>query len=105
MSSSEGLVSPGSALPGQPVEGLLKDLRAMTSAKRPATSRSDSSPDRDTRERKVKGKGFWANDVEPMTDDDSSDDGFKTVPPQSMKDKKKKKKLKAQTSLRTLKVR
>jgi len=70
MSSSDGLVAPGSALPGQSVEDMLKDLRDMTSAKRPASG-SVSSPDRDTRERKDKAKGFWANDVDPMTDDDS----------------------------------
>src|SRR6218665_2128528 len=68
----------------------------MTSAKRPA-SRSDSSPD--AREPKSKDKGFWANDVEPMADDDNrSHDGFEIIPAQSGKDKKKKK-VKPQTSL------
>src|SRR6218665_1245899 len=103
MSSSKALVASGSALPGQSVQGMLKDLRATTSAKRPASS-SDSSPDSDdARQRRDKGKGYWETDVEPMTDD-GSDDGSDTVTAQVfVKEKKKKKKLKAQISLENLK--
>jgi len=84
MSSGEGRVATGSALPGQPVAGIEKDLRAMTSAKRPASG-SDSSPDTS----ECKAKGFWANGVDPMDDNDSSDDGFL---PAYARDKQKKKK-------------
>src|SRR6218665_1290532 len=103
MSSSKALVASGSALPGQSVQGMLKDLRATTSAKRPASS-SDSSPDSDdARQRRDKGKGYWATDIEPMTDD-GSDDCSDTVTAQVfVKEKKKKKKLKAQISLEGLK--
>src|SRR6218665_3857042 len=102
MSSSKALVASGSALPGQYVQGMLKDLRATTSAKRPASS-SDSSPDSDARQRRDKGKGYWATDIEPMTDD-GSDDCSDTVTAQVfVKEKKKKKKLKAQISLEGLK--
>src|SRR6218665_1538351 len=92
MSSGEGRVATGSALPGQPVAGIEKDLRAMTSAKRLASG-SDSSPDTS----ECKAKGFWANDVEPMDDNDSSDDGSLAAPALD-KQKKKKKKMKPQSS-------
>ena|SRR6218665_129414 len=101
MSSSQELAASGPALQGQPVEGMLKDLWAMTSSKR-RESRNDSSPDCDNRDNR--GKGFWATDVEPMTDDGSSDDDFKTATAKVGKEKKKKKKkLKAQVSLEELK--
>ena len=91
MSSGEGRVATGSALPGQPVAGIEKDLRAMTSAKRLASG-SDSSPDTS----ECKTKGFWASDVEPMDDNGSSDDGFLAAPTQDKQ--KKKKKMKPQSS-------
>src|SRR6218665_3755007 len=87
MSSGEGRVATWSALPRQPVAGIEKDLRAMTSAKRLASG-SDSSSD--TSECKAKG-------VDPMDDNDSSDDGFLPAPARD-KQKKKKKKMKPQSS-------
>src|SRR6218665_1420001 len=93
MSSGERRVATGSALPGQPVAGIEKDLRAMISAKRPARG-SGSSPDTS----ECRAKGFWTNGVAPMDDNDSSDDGFLPAYARDKQKKKKKKKMKPQSS-------